>query len=151
VTAIDLTRLPFSHPNLTSFTGRFEDWEAPDEPFAAVFLISTIEHVGLGAYGEDAYGSPQPGTGADRAMLDRIRGLLGPDGIVVLTTPFGSSAVSEVQRTYNAEALGLLLDGWEILHQRTIVQRDRLVWLSMNDAGGDEAGVAMVVATPRRA
>ena len=150
-TAIDLTPLPFSHPNLTTFAGRFEDWEPPAEPFAAVFLISTIEHVGLGAYGEDPYGSPEPGTGGDRAMLERIRDLLAPDGLLVLTTPFGPAGVSTFQRTYDAKALGSLLDGWEILQQRTIVQRDRLVWVPPSEPGGDEAGVAMVVATPRRA
>ena len=150
VTAIDLTPLSFSHPNLTSFAGRLEDWEPPAEPFAAAFLISTIEHVGLGAYGEDPYGSPEPGTGGDRAMIERIRELLAPDGLLVLTTPFGPAAVSAFQRTYDAKALGLLLDGWEILEQRTIVQRDRLVWLPPSESGGDTAGVAMVVATPRR-
>ncbi len=38
-----------------------------------VFLISTIEHVGLGAYGEDPYGDPEHGAGADLAFLQRAR------------------------------------------------------------------------------
>jgi hypothetical protein len=149
VDAIDLTPLPYSHPNLTSFAGRFEDWEAPDQPFSGAFLISTIEHVGLGAYGEDPYGSTKPGAGADRAMIERIRGLLTPDGVLIVTTPFGSQAVSQFQRTYDAEALNRLLEGWEILEQRTIVQRDRQVWLPGENPDGDAPRVAMVIATPR--
>ena len=68
VTAIDPRPLAYSHPNLESHASLLEDWDAPSEPFAAAFLISTIEHVGLGAYGERPYGSPEHGAGADRGF-----------------------------------------------------------------------------------
>ena len=105
VTAIDPRPLAYSHPNLESHASLLEDWDAPAEPFAAAFLISTIEHVGLGAYGERAYGSPEHGGGADRALLDRVRGLLSAEGLMILTVPYGKRDVTELERIYDEESL----------------------------------------------
>jgi hypothetical protein len=147
VTALDLRPLPYEHPNLTTFAGRFEDWQPPAEPFAAAFLISTIEHVGLGAYGERAYGDSRPGSGADFALLERVSGLLAPDGMLVLTTPYGTGAVSDFERIYDQQSLATLLDGWQIRDQQTVAQRDDLVWVAGEEPGPGMSGVAMVVAT----
>ena len=105
VTAIDPRPLPYSHPNLESHAARFEEWDAPSERFAAAFLISTIEHVGLRAYGERAYGSTEHGEGADLELINRVRELLAPDGILVLTTPYGQRVdTTELERIYDEES-----------------------------------------------
>jgi Caenorhabditis protein of unknown function, DUF268 len=148
VTAVDLRPLPYTHPNLASFTGRFEDWPAPSEPFSVVFLISTIEHVGLGAYGETPYGQVDPGEGSDRAMLARIRTLLAPRGLLVLTTPYGTGAVSNFERVYDEDSLAALLHGWEIRERRIVVRRSDVLWETAAAPEPGRAGVAMVVATP---
>jgi 2-polyprenyl-3-methyl-5-hydroxy-6-metoxy-1,4-benzoquinol methylase len=151
VTAIDPRPLPYEHPNLEGVPARFEDWQAPSEPFSAVFLISTIEHVGLPGYGEQAYGSPDPGAGADRDMLNQVRESLLPNGLLVLTAPYGLRSVNDFERTYDAEALGELLEGWEVIHRQVVVRRDDLVWIAeANDAPG-QPGVVMVLAKPIRA
>jgi hypothetical protein len=146
VTAVDLRPLPYSHPNLDSAAGRFEDWVPPKEPFDAAFLISTIEHVGVGAYGEAAYGQGAPGRGADREMLERIRDLLVPAGLVVLTTPYGlEDRTDELERTYDAESLQALIDGWNVLERRVVVAADDLTWLPTEKPRQGQRGVAMLV------
>lgn len=150
VDAIDLRPLPYSHPNLASFAGRFEDWDPPQEPFDAIFLISTIEHVGVGAYGEAAYGARAPGCGADRAMLERLRELLAPGGLLVITTPFGVGKVDGFERTYDEESLGALLEGWEVLERRTVISEGALTWLPGETPDPGERGVAMLIASPAR-
>ena len=95
VTAVDPRPLAYSHPNLQSHASLIEDWHVPSEPFAAAFLISTIEHVGLGAYGERRYGNPEHGVGADVAFLDRVRELLAPDGLMILTAPYGTRDMTD--------------------------------------------------------
>jgi SAM-dependent methyltransferase len=146
VTAIDPRPLALSHPNLESFACLLEDWDAPTEPFAAVFLISTIEHVGLGAYGEPTYGSAKHGAGADLALLDRVRGLLPPEGLMILTTPYGTREVTELERIYDEESLTRLLAGWEVLEKQIVVRRDAFVWEPDDQVDPGARGVVMVIA-----
>jgi methyltransferase family protein len=150
VTAIDPRPLSYSHPNLESFECLLEEWEPPSAQFDAAFLISTVEHVGLGAYGERPYGQADHGTGADRALLDRVRGLLAPDGIVVLTTPYGTRTVDELERTYDEEGFNELLADWQTLERVTVVHREPLVWELGETVAPGEHAVAMVVASPKR-
>lgn len=149
VTALDLHPLPYTHQNLESFAVPFEDWEPPPERFDAAFLISTIEHFGLGAYGETA------GTaGADRAAIERVGELLAEDGFLVLTTPYGTAQVNALERVYDEHALDALLKGWTVTERRTIVRVDRQTWVPLegerSGEQGDMPGVAMVVALPPR-
>jgi 2-polyprenyl-3-methyl-5-hydroxy-6-metoxy-1,4-benzoquinol methylase len=150
VTAVDPRGLPYEHPNLETISARFEDLGAPAERFGAVFLISTIEHVGLPAYGIRPHGEVTPGDGADREMLDRIRAeLIGVDGIVVITTPYGRVDVTDFERTYDDAALVRLLEGWEVLQRIDMTRRGSLEWDVLPGGGTvDEDGVAMVVARP---
>lgn len=150
VTAIDLRPLPYSHPNLESHAVLLEDWDAPAGSFDAAFLISTIEHVGLGAYGETPYGGAEHGTGADAAFLDRVRRLLSPDGLLVLTVPYGTRAVTELERIYDKESLSELLRGCEILERRVAVRTDSLVWEIAEEAEPGARAVVMVIASPER-
>jgi hypothetical protein len=150
VTAVEPRGLPYSHPQLETVAARFEDLPAPDRPFDAVFLISTIEHVGLPAYGVTPHGEVTPGQGADRELLQRVRSeLLAPDGFVVITTPYGERAVDDFERTYDDESLEALFDGWRITERRAARARDALTWepLEPGAAAGDD-GVVMLVATP---
>jgi hypothetical protein len=148
VTAIDPRSLPYAHPNLEVVSQRFEDWHGPSGAFAAAFLISTIEHVGLPAYGVRPFGDDAPGFGADAAMLDRVSELLVADGLLVLTTPYGPRGVDNFQRTYDDESLSELLARWTVLERRLVLRRDDLVWLANPEGESDGEGVVMVLATP---
>ncbi|HEY5198053.1 MAG TPA: class I SAM-dependent methyltransferase [Solirubrobacteraceae bacterium] len=152
VTAIDPRPLRYAHPNLETVRGRFEDWDPPaDERFDAVFLISTVEHIGVGAYGQEAYGGTAIGEGADRAMVERVGELLAPGGLLVLTTPVGTPDIDEFERTYDSESLDRLLAGFEVLERCLATQTDQLTWVSGAGPGPGERGVAMVIATPATA
>ena len=150
VTAIDPRPLAYSHPNLESHATLLEDWDGPSEPFAAVFLISTIEHVGLGAYGERPYGTPEHGAGADLAFLERAGALLSPEGLMVLTAPYGTRDRTDLERIYDDESLNKLLAEWDILERRIAVRRDALVWEAAEDVEPGARGVVMVIASPKR-
>jgi 2-polyprenyl-3-methyl-5-hydroxy-6-metoxy-1,4-benzoquinol methylase len=150
VTAVDPRGLPYSHPNLEVVAGRFEDLPEPQEPYDAVFLISTIEHVGLPAYGITPRGEVTPGAGADRELLESVRErLLAADGVVIITTPYGQEAVDDFERTYGDEALTRLLDGWRQVERRVVTRRDGVTWEPQSEtATVDDDGVVMIVATP---
>lgn len=150
VTAIDPRPLPYSHPNLESHAVLLEAWDAPAGSFDAAFLISTIEHVGLGAYGERPYGGSEHGAGADAAFLERVRRLLSPDALVVLTVPYGTRAITELERIYDQGSLSELLSGFEILEQRVVVRTDSLVWEADREFEPGDRAVIMVIASPKR-
>ena len=142
VTVIDPQGVAFDHPNLRGFSCRLEEWEGDGEQFAAAFLISAIEHFGLGAYGEG-----RGGERADRAALSRVRELLGEDGRLVLTTPWAQkSSVSEFERIYDDPELDALLEGWQVLERHTIAQTDARTWLPGLKG---LKGAVLVVATPQ--
>lgn len=146
VTALDLHPLPYAHPQLESVVGRFEDWDPREERFDAVTLISTIEHVGLGAYGE-----PIGRNDADLELLARVReDVLSEEGILVLTTPYGAAHQDALERTYDDAALERLLAGWTLLERRVVVRRDERTWLAAEGDTADAQGVVMVLATPAR-
>jgi SAM-dependent methyltransferase len=108
VTGIDLREYPLHHPNLPTFATPLEDWDT-DETFDVVVCLSSIEHFGLGTYGEEAV-DDRLDHEAMRLLLDRIE----PDGLLVLTIPFGETEVTPVQRMYDQNNLNALLEGWVI-------------------------------------
>src|SRR5919204_768327 len=108
VTAVDVRPYPFSHPRLHAVVSPVEEWDT-DERFDAVVCLSTIEHIGVGAYGQEASDDR-----ADLAAMRRIRELTKPGGLLVLTTRFGEAHVDDFQRTYDQAGLEELLEGWEV-------------------------------------
>jgi SAM-dependent methyltransferase len=142
VVALDLHRYPFSHPNLTVVESRLEAWEPEPGSFDAIVCISTIEHVGLGWYGD----APEP-EGADRRALARFGEWLKPDGVIVLTVPYGEAGIDELERTYDRTSLDALVDGWRIEDRTIVVHEDSGVWTVRDDVEAGDA-VAMLVVRP---
>ncbi len=144
VTAVDPRPYPLSHPRLQSVQSRIEDWST-STAFDGVICLSTIEHLGLPAYGQEDRAD------ADIAAMRRIHELTAPGGLLILTAPFGESFhVDAFQRTYDREHLDELLAGWEV-DDLTIVHRtDPTCWqVDGEDAEpvGDGPGqVALVTA-----
>jgi 2-polyprenyl-3-methyl-5-hydroxy-6-metoxy-1,4-benzoquinol methylase len=142
--ALDLRPYPFQHPNLDVVVSRLEDWEAGERRFDAILCVSTLEHVGLGWYGE-----PRQDAGADRRALQQLGGLLTDDGFVVLTVPYGAAAVDAVQRTYDRSSLETLLEGWVVTDRQIVAQTDRRTWIPHEDDGAPTGrAVAVVTARP---
>ncbi len=143
VTVIEPRGYPFEHPNLTVYEGPLETFE-PDEPFDAVILLSTIEHLGIGHYADGT----SENASADLAAMKIVREITAPGGRLVLTTPYGPSAVTELERIYDRDDLKVLLDGWQILRLSVGREVDETTWTVEGDGLADHRGdkcVAMVV------
>jgi len=85
----------------------------PFESFDVVTCISTIEHFGLGRYGdaEDVNG--------DIKGLAKIRRYLKPDGLMILTAPYGVGAIAfPAHRIYNGSRFSKLVSGFKILDKK---------------------------------
>ncbi len=138
-TALDFRAYPFSHPNLESVAMRLEEWDGEPGSFDAVLAISTVEHVGLGWYGE-ARGAAD----ADRRAVQQLAGLLVPGGLLVLTVPFGTRSVDAMQRRYDNEKLDQLLEGLEVEERLIVEQTDHVTWTPVTDSR--DSAVALVTA-----
>jgi 2-polyprenyl-3-methyl-5-hydroxy-6-metoxy-1,4-benzoquinol methylase len=100
VTVLDQRPYPFSHPNLQAVCRDiFGDLEAMEGNFDAVVSISTIEHLGLGGYGD------VPREDGDRVGVERLWSLVRPGGRLLATVPAGAAAVHSGYRVYDQQRL----------------------------------------------
>ncbi len=99
------------------------------ESFDGATLISTVEHIGLGAY------DPQKGGDDDLAVVAALRGLVVPGGLLIVTVPFGRPGIGRRQRVYDRARLDRLAQGWTRERTEFSVIRDN-AW---EPAGESEA------------
>ena len=141
VTAIDPRPYPLEHPRLRVVVGGVEEWD-PGETFAAVLCISTLEHIGVGAYGQ-----AKAAADADRAAIGQIHALTEPGGLLIVTVPFGRAAVDEFERTYDRARLERVLDGWVVEDFTIAEQVEPTAWVVTDSPGeADLSRVALVTA-----
>lgn len=98
--AVDRRPYPFRHPNLTFVHADLTSLPFRSQSFDAVTAVSTIEHVGIAAYGESA-----PVPDGDRTALEEAARVLRLGGQLLLTVPFGRERVTEKHRIYTYDAL----------------------------------------------
>jgi SAM-dependent methyltransferase len=108
VTALDVRGYPLAHPNIASVQGDIRHTSFPAGEFDTVIALSTLEHVGLGFYGE-----PEDRDG-DRLAVAEIRRLTAPDGRFLLTVPFGRPLTMPGHRVYDRARVKRLVADWRI-------------------------------------
>jgi hypothetical protein len=144
VTVVDPRASPLRHPNLTQAECRLDELPdpAPAARFDAAVVLSAVEHFGLGHYGLEAIDRR-----LDVAALARVRELVVPGGLLVLTVPFAERAsVDDFQRVYDEAGLRELLAGWTVRTSLRFGRVDRLTW-QLGEPSRERHGVALVTAT----
>jgi hypothetical protein len=139
VTVVDPRAHPLRHPRLRHEAVRLDELPG-GAPFDAAVVLSAVEHFGL-----DHYGTGATDARLDLAALARLRELVAPGGLLVLTVPFGAASVDGFQRVYDEAGLAELLDGWSVETSLRVGRTDRLTW----EAGAPSReghGVALVTA-----
>jgi SAM-dependent methyltransferase len=111
VTVCDVLPYPGKHQNLALAQGDFLKWDCGSAAFDVVVLLSTIEHVGFGHYGDPVV------RDGDKLAMRKVRQVLKPRGRVILTTPFTGQTrvIEEFERWYDRQRLADLLDGFRLL------------------------------------
>jgi hypothetical protein len=143
VTVVDPRPYPLCHQNLTHAACRLDELPDPATGFDAAVVLSAVEHFGL-----EHYGLEWSDARADLAALARLRELVAPGGLLVLTVPFAEEAtVDDFQRVYDEAGLRELLGGWDVRTSLRVGRIDRLTW-ELGAPSRERHGVALVVATP---
>jgi SAM-dependent methyltransferase len=93
VIGVDLRPYPFIHRNFNFINKNI--LELYDGAYDFVISLSTLEHVGLGAYGE-SYDKE-----ALFAVIRKIHAMLKPNGKFILTLPVGISSVDQFEKSFS--------------------------------------------------
>lgn len=91
---VDVQEYAFRHANFHFHKEDIFRWN-PATFFDSIVLISTIEHFGLGGYGDAVVEDP------DRRAIERIARWLKPGGQMLVTTPFGKPGQTSKHRIYD--------------------------------------------------
>lgn len=140
VTVYDFRPYPEHHPNLAVIQGDFLHNELPANSFNVIIMVSTLEHVGLGGYGDPEH------SHADFEVMKELHRILIDGGKAILTFPFNERerVIPQFERWYTRERLQRLFDGWSVLDAEFWVAEKKLFgrWVKWRPATMQEAAQA---------
>lgn len=118
------------HPNLTFVQGDVLSTPFPDEFFDAVIAVSTIEHIGLGVYGDPVH------ENADTMAVREISRILKASGRFIVTIPFVgeyrlATWLGGQERYYDTDSIHKLFDGFQIQAQQFFIGKSCHNWVSV--------------------
>lgn len=115
-----------SQQNFTFIQGTLEYQPFNNDLFDIVTAVSSIEHVGLGRYGDPI--SPD----GDKKAVEEIKRIVKPGGKIIITIPCGKDTICyskngvPLHRVYSPISLIKLLVGLKILEVSYIVKRKKI-------------------------
>jgi len=131
VHGIDVRPYPLACEGFSFHRADVLHWKPPSS-FDLIICVSTIEHFGLGRYGDSA------GERMDHVLVRRLGTWMRPGGRLLVTVPFGRSAETSIHRVYDTPGLTSLFADFARLDERYF-KRDDFGWHPC--APGDLSGV----------
>lgn len=131
VDGIDLLPSPVSYENIKYICGDFLSLENLRYSYDVVVLCSTIEHIGLGG----RYGSKDVREG-DIKTLEKVKKILSPDGVLILTIPYGEEkTIRPLHRVYNKDSklLKYAYENFEIMLEEFYKNNSENVWVKCTE------------------
>lgn len=122
VWGLDIAAYPFQHPNINFVKTDVCKTDFPSDFFDIVIAVSSIEHVGLGHYGDPII------RDGDVKALTEIRRILKPEGKLILTLPYGKPLVTEFLRNYGSANLAALTRNFEVLESKYFIKVNEKLW-----------------------
>jgi len=121
VTGVDTRNYPFSHPNLKFYQIDVKQLLLEEEYYDCALLVSTIEHVGFGHYGDEIGFS-------DKEFFDKVARHVKPGGHIIMTAPFGKSFECNWYRIYDSKRLNTLISGHSVITKVFARRSSLLEW-----------------------
>jgi SAM-dependent methyltransferase len=128
VTAVDLEPVPwpYLHSGLHFLHGDILKLPLPTENFDLIINCSTVEHVGL----VGRYDVTESRPDGDLEAMARLRELMKPGGVMLLTIPVGQDAIfAPLARVYGSQRLSQLLDGYVVEKEEFWVKDEQNRWV----------------------
>jgi len=104
IVTVDLNPYPFTHQNLKSLLGDITEIKLPNNNFDCGIMVSTIEHIGMGWYGDSKR------TDGDFLSLKKTVTAIKEQGFLFITVPIAPTYREILGRTriYDFESLDRL-------------------------------------------
>ena len=115
VVGLDIRDYPFKCKHMSFIKRNVVDSGLPDCLFDGVIMISTVEHIGLGIYGQTVLDNS-----LDSTAIGEVFRILKQGGILMLTTPFvgaGPDRIRPDERQYGSGGLEKRFKNFEILRE----------------------------------
>ena len=108
VTMVEYQKVTTDYPNFEIMTA--EDFSESNGKYDCAFSISSVEHSGLGRYGDDL--DPE----GDLKAMDDLRSRLNSGGLCFLAVPMGEDCVFwNAHRQYGRVRFPMLIKGFEVI------------------------------------
>lgn len=133
VIALDLEQqtLAWLHPAVQFVQGDLLKREWLPNQFDLVINCSTVEHIGL----VGRYSVTEAHPMGDLEAMAKLRALMKPNSVMMLTIPIGQDAVfAPLCRVYGEQRLPLLLDGYDVVHEEFWVKNNENRWVLCDKA-----------------
>jgi SAM-dependent methyltransferase len=125
---IDVTPYQLRHPNFTFVRGDIQGTKFSNNFFDIVTAISTIEHIGMGYYGD------KEGKSSEKDAIKEISRITKKGGKFILTVPYSKVfRVGKTQRFYDKKSLELLLKPYFKIRNMFIFQSKNGKWFPVNE------------------
>ncbi len=116
-TMVEYQRVTSEHDKLITMT--VEEFEASKELYDAAISISSVEHSGLGRYGDAL--DPDGDIKSMKFLHDKLK----PGGICFLAVPMGVDQILwNAHRVYGRLRFPMLIEGWEVLESFGFIDED---------------------------
>jgi hypothetical protein len=132
VIALDLEpqTFPWRHPGVRFIQGDLLELDLPTNHFDLIINCSTVEHVGL----VGRYSVTESRPDGDLEAMARLRELMKPSAIMLLTVPVGQDAVfAPLCRVYGKERLPRLLSGFVLEREMFWVKDAENRWVQCDE------------------
>lgn len=131
VDGIDLSPSPYIYEGINYIQSDFLSVELKDSLYDVVVLCSTVEHIGL----EGRYGSSSI-EGGDIKALEKVKQSLNPDGILILTIPYGEEkTIRPLHRVYNknSKLLRYAYNNFEVVIEEFYKNDPKNIWIKCEE------------------
>lgn len=139
VHGIDVRDYSFESPEIIFNKEDICNNQYPDEFFDRIITLSTIEHVGMGAYGD-----PHRRNG-DLFAMKEMKRILKKNGMILLTTQYSQNYFETWERYYDNSSLERLVSIFDIEKKEFFVSLNPLLYMKVRESRCEKGVVCLAL------